>query len=98
LVTIEKLIFTDFGSGGLMFNFCSRVLDIYIREGMCTARDPINKESHWEKLRALVALFITCTCPLYEFWECPADIPLDTILDLVFFPIWIILVPVSACW
>src|SRR5690606_674872 len=26
-----------------------------------------------------------------------SEMPLDTILDLVFLPIWIILVPVSAC-
>lgn len=28
----------------------------------------------------------------------PAEMPLEMILEVVFLPIWIILVPVSACW
>jgi hypothetical protein len=31
------------------------------------------------------------------FWPCPAEIPFDTIELFVFRPMWIILVPVSAC-
>ena len=31
------------------------------------------------------------------FCPCPAEIPLDTIVLFVFLPMWIILVPVSAC-
>ena len=36
--------------------------------------------------------------PRYVFWPWPAEMPLETIVDFVFFPMWIILVPVSACW
>jgi len=31
------------------------------------------------------------------FWPWPAEIPFDTIVALRFLPMWIILVPVSAC-
>ena len=32
------------------------------------------------------------------FWPWPALMPLETIVLRVFLPMWIILVPVSACW
>jgi hypothetical protein len=32
------------------------------------------------------------------FCPWPAEIPFDTIVLFVFLPMWIILVPVSACW
>ncbi len=32
------------------------------------------------------------------FWPWPAEIPLETIVRVVFLPMWIIFVPVSACW
>ena len=32
------------------------------------------------------------------FWPWPAEMPLETIVLLVFLPMWIIFVPVSACW
>ena len=32
------------------------------------------------------------------FWPWPAEMPFETIVLLVFLPMWIILVPVSACW
>src|SRR5690606_25518420 len=59
---------------------------------------PINKESHCEKLRAFSAREPICTKPRYEFCDLPAEIPFEMMVDLVFFPKWIIFVPVSACW
>ena len=44
------------------------------------------------------ALFRIFTSPRYVFWPCPAEIPFEMIVLRVFLPIWIILVPVSACW
>ena len=32
------------------------------------------------------------------FWPRPAEMPFETIVLRVFFPMWIIFVPVSACW
>jgi hypothetical protein len=31
------------------------------------------------------------------FWPWPAEMPFETIVLRVFFPMWIIFVPVSAC-
>ena len=38
------------------------------------------------------------TRPRYVFCPCPAEMPFEMIVLLVFLPIWIIFVPVSACW
>ena len=38
------------------------------------------------------------TAPRYVFCPWPAEMPFDTIVERVFFPMWIIFVPVSACW
>jgi hypothetical protein len=32
------------------------------------------------------------------FCPWPAEIPFETMFERVFLPMWIILVPVSACW
>ena len=44
------------------------------------------------------ALGSTRTSPRYAFWLLPADIPLLMMRERVFLPMWIIFVPVSACW
>ena len=48
---------------------------------------PIINESHWVKFLVLSALPATRTKPRYEFFDLPAEIPLDTIVLLVFLPI-----------
>ena len=40
----------------------------------------------------------SCTRPRYEFWPRPALMPFDTMVLRVLRPMWIIFVPVSACW
>src|SRR5688572_23068809 len=59
---------------------------------------PISSESHCVWLRAPSAPFSTFTRPRYVFCPRPAEMPFETIFDLVRLPTWIILVPVSACW
>ena len=59
---------------------------------------PTSSESHWVKLVALSAEGMICTSPRYVLLPFPAEIPLATMVLLVFFPTWIIFVPVSACW
>ena len=49
------------------------------------------------KLRAFVAPGRIFTRPRYVLFEWPAEMPLEMIVELVFLPIWIIFVPVSAC-
>jgi hypothetical protein len=49
-------------------------------------------------LRAAAAPFITLTNPRYEFCPCPAEMALDRMVLFVLRPMWIIFVPVSACW
>src|ERR1700753_1843212 len=59
---------------------------------------PIKSESHCVWLRPPAAPFSTLTSPRYVFCPRPAEMPFDTILLFVFLPMWIILVPLSACW
>ena len=64
-----------------------------------TSNFPERARSHPQigYVRALSAEGRTFTWPLYVLFPSPAEIPFATIVLLVFFPICIILVPVSAC-
>ena len=46
---------------------------------------------------AALAFGRTCTRPRYVLFDRPALMPFETIVLRVFFPTWIIFVPVSAC-
>jgi hypothetical protein len=59
---------------------------------------PSSSESHCVWLRAFSADFSTLTRPRYAFRPRPAEIPFETIVLRVLRPMWIILLPVSACW
>ena len=97
LVTVENLVFPNFEVGCFVFQLCSRVFD-FCGSVCATIHYSISKESHWEKF--LRPLQLALLLPIHDknSWDFPAEIPLEIMVDLVFFPMWIILVPVSAYW
>jgi hypothetical protein len=79
-----------------MFNFADGFFAFDVRKVCAPQLLPINKESHCEKFLALSAFGEILTKPRL-FWDCPAEIPLEIIVDVVFY-LNESFVPVSACW
>ena len=73
------------------------VLHFDVGEGVRAAVGPISSESHWVWLRAPAAHRDHLTRPAVGVLAVAGGDPFDTMVLRVFLPMWIILVPVSAC-
>ena len=98
-LAIEELVFADLAGAGFVLGPAAGVAHFDIRRRVCAA---LVAQQQRVALRVVAAVGrrLSESSPGRDSVFCPwpALIPLETIVLLVFLPMWIIFVPVSACW